>query len=153
MTVPIVRRAQLEDRDQIAEMMALLWSDASIDELRGEVDALVVSGVCGTLPAAIFVAESVSALAGFVQVGLRSHADGCDTSRPVGYIEGWFVREDCRRQGVGKQLVLAAEEWSRAQRCREIASDALIENQLSITAHESLGFEAGDRCVNFRKPL
>lgn len=150
----MVRRARIEDRDQIAEMMALLWPDAVIDGLRGEVEVLISSGIYGTLPAAIYVAEAADGtLAGFLQTGLRSHADGCDPIRPAGYIEGWFVRESHRQQGVGRELMLAAEEWARAQRCREIASDALIDNPLSLAAHESLGFEAVDRCVHYRKPL
>jgi aminoglycoside 6'-N-acetyltransferase I len=64
-------------------------------------------------------------------VGLRSHADGGDESRPVGYVEGWFVAEGWRRQGIGGELVHPAEEWSRAQGCREMASGALIDNLLS----------------------
>jgi len=46
---------------------------------------------------------------GFLEVGLRSHADGCNPSRPVGYIEGWYVTEDHRRCGVGRNLLAKAE--------------------------------------------
>src|SRR6185437_10945650 len=31
---------------------------------------------------------------GFLEVGLRSHADGRNPLRLVGYIEGWYVAED-----------------------------------------------------------
>jgi aminoglycoside 6'-N-acetyltransferase I len=34
-----------------------------------------------------------------------------------------------------------------------MASDALIDNEPSIDAHEALGFEIVDRCVHFRKNL
>jgi aminoglycoside 6'-N-acetyltransferase I len=86
----------------------------------------------GTSPMAIFVSREESGrLNRFVEVGLRSHADGCDESRPVGYVEGWFVAEGWRRQGIGGELVHTAEEWSRAQGCREMASDALIDNTVS----------------------
>jgi len=37
-------------------------------------------------------------LVGFLEVGLRSHADGCDPAQPVGYVEGWFVAPDHRGQ-------------------------------------------------------
>ncbi|MGA8670742.1 MAG: GNAT family N-acetyltransferase [Terracidiphilus sp.] len=90
---------------------------------------------------------------GFLQVGLRSHADGCDTSRPVGFIEGWLVRDRFRGQGIGSALVRAAEDWSRERGCLEMASDALIENEESQRAHEALGFDVVDRCVHFRKRL
>ena len=92
-------------------------------------------------------------MVGFLEVGMRSHADGCDPSRAVGFVEGWFVQEGLRNRGVGKELMLAAEEWARAQGCLEMASDALIDNHLSHRAHEALGFEVVDRCVHFRKGL
>jgi aminoglycoside 6'-N-acetyltransferase I len=92
-------------------------------------------------------------LIGFLEVGLRSHADGCNPLKPVGYVEGWFVREAFRNQGAGRELMRAAEGWARAQGCVEIASDVLIDNPGSQRAHSALGFEVVDRCVHFRKTL
>lgn len=135
-------------------MRVLLWPESSLEEQLEETDALQTTGMSGTLPAAIYVSQDADgALTGFLEVGLRSHADGCDTARPVGFIEGWFVREEARGRGEGRQLLLAAEEWCRTQRCRELASDALIDNEGSQSAHRALGFEVVDRCVHFRKPL
>src|SRR5579863_8299788 len=132
----------------------MLWPDASIEEHLAEVDAWLATGMNGTLPSTTFVSDcDEGVLAGFLEVGLRSHADGCDTLRPVAFIEGWFVREEFRGQGMGGELMLAAEEWARSQRCREMASDALIDNAESLSAHEAMGFEVVDRCVHFRKPL
>ena len=106
------------------------------------------------LPMAIFVAlDDGGALTGFLEAGLRSHADGCDPAIPTGYIEGWFVREEFRNRGIGRDLMRAAEEWALSQGCREMASDALIDNTVSLHAHEALGFEVVDRCVHFRKGL
>lgn len=106
------------------------------------------------MPTAIFVAECENQmLAGFLETGLRSHADGCDPSRAVGFIEGWYVRAGYRRRGIGKSLVTAAEEWARGKGCREMASDTLIENHSSQEAHEALGYAVVDRCVHYRKSL
>ncbi len=74
-------------------------------------------------------------------------------AQPVGFIEGWYVREVHQGQGVGRALMQAAEEWARARQCREMASDALIDNEESLRAHLALGFEEVDRCVHFRKQL
>ena len=105
-------------------------------------------------PVAWLVAEDASgAMIAFLEVGLRSHADGCDTRRAVGYVEGWFVREEHRRKGIGAALMRAAEDWARAHGCREMASDALIDNATSQTAHTALGFDVVDRCIRFRKTL
>lgn len=135
-------------------MRASLWPDASAAEHFSEVEAALQGHAGGTLPIVTFVAEAGEGkLCGFLEAGLRSHADGCDTRQPVGFVEGWFVREVYRGQGVGRALMLAAEDWARAQGCIEMASDALIDNEESLRAHGALGFEVVDRCVHFKKLL
>ena len=135
-------------------MRASLWPDASAAEHFSEVEAALQGHAGGALPIVTFVAEACEGkLCGFLEAGLRSHADGCDTRQPVGFVEGWFVREVYRGQGVGRALMLAAEDWARAQGCIEMASDALIDNEESLRAHGALGFEVVDRCVHFKKPL
>jgi aminoglycoside 6'-N-acetyltransferase I len=150
----LIREAQLDDAAELAAMMAILWPDRSLDEHRAEAELMIRTRMCGTLPAIFFVAlEDGWKLIGFVQVGLRSHADGCDPAQPVGYIEGWFVDECRRGAGVGRRLIKTAEEWSRLKECREMASDALLNNEISQRAHRALGFEVVDSCVVFRKRL
>lgn len=154
MPVTSIRTARPGDEDELAELRALLWPDGTVEEHRGEVQKLIQSGMSGTLPAAVLVAiDGGEGLTGFLEVGLRSHADGCDVARPVGYVEGWFVREEFRGQGIGKLLMKAAEDWSRTHGCREIASDALVDNMESREAHAALGFEVVDLCVHLRKGL
>ena len=154
MTNPKVRQARRRDRDELAKMQALLWPAGLPEELLKELDDALNHRAPGTLPVVLLVStDENEALTGFLSAGLRSHADGCDPSRPVGYVEGWFVHEKFRNQGVGKALLNSAEEWARAQGCAEMASDALIENEGSQRAHEALGFEVVDRCVHYRKKL
>jgi aminoglycoside 6'-N-acetyltransferase I len=139
---------------QLAAMRLALWPGGSFDEHLEEIDVLLETGMNGTLPAATFVAEDMQgALAGFVDAGLRSHADGCDPQRPIGFIEGWYVVEALRNCGIGGGLIRVAEDWARAQGCMEMASDALFDNQASLAAHEALGFQVVDRCFHFRKAL
>ena len=107
-----------------------------------------------TMPLVILVAEaSDRILAGFLEIDLRSHADGCNPSRPVGYIEGWYVAENHRHRGIGRKLLAVAEDWARSQGCVEIASDTWVDNELSQRVHEALGYEVVDRCVHYRKTL
>ena len=77
-------------------------------------------------------------MVGFLQVDLRSHADGCNPSQSVGYVEGWYVAGDHRHSGVGRKLLAKAEDWARSYRCVEMASDAIVDNVLSQCAHEAL---------------
>lgn len=149
-----IRRAQASDREALVEMRVALWPESSSEEQRAEVDAWLGHDAGSTLPLTILVAEDSSgAVTGFLEVGLRSHADGCDTAHPVGYVEGWFVCEAWRGHGLGRELMRAAEEWARAEGAVEMASDALIDNLGSQDAHRALGFEEVDRCVHLRKRL
>jgi aminoglycoside 6'-N-acetyltransferase I len=149
-----VRLARESDRNALAQMRALLWPDAGVEEHLWELDAILRNLMIGTLPMAILVSEDENgALIGFLEVGLRSHADGCDPARPVGFVEGWFVQEEFRNRGFGGELMRAAMDWARTQGCLEMASDALIDNKGSHRAHEALGFDVVDRCVHFRKAL
>jgi aminoglycoside 6'-N-acetyltransferase I len=101
----------------------------------------------------IFVVERADGtLAGFVEVGSRPYADGCDTS-PVGYVEAWYVDPDVRRSGLGRALLGAAEDWARSRGYKEMASDALLGNDGSLEAHLRAGYQVVDRIVQFRKQL
>ena len=148
-----IREAQPSDREALAGLRALLWPDATVQQHAADLDC-VFKGTNGTMPVAVFVSQHQDGnLTGFLEIGLRSHADGCDTSRPVGFVEGWFVQPLFQKRGIGRELMCAAEEWARGHGCREIASDALIDNELSLRAHQAMGFEVVDRCVHFRKSL
>jgi aminoglycoside 6'-N-acetyltransferase I len=148
-----IRAAERADCAELARLRAMLWPETSAAEHRRQLE-LGFTAAAAPLPTAIFVAECENeTLVGFLETGLRSHADGCDPSRAVGFIEGWYVREGYRRQGIGKALVIAAEKWARGEGCREMASDALIANHSSQKAHEALGYAIVDRCVHYRKSL
>lgn len=149
-----VRPAQSDDKDALGELRHALWPASSAEAHAQEVSPVLAGGTYGTLPLVNLVAEDANGtLVGFLEIGLRSHADGCDPSRPVGYVEGWYVVETHRGRKIGAQLMAAAEDWARAQGCREIASDTWIDYTGSQRAHEALGFEVVDRCVHYRKAL
>jgi aminoglycoside 6'-N-acetyltransferase I len=150
----IVRSAQLDDVPEVARMCHSLWPNASAAEHAEELLTLVGGKSSAPLPATVLLAEDARGhFVGFIEVGLRSHADGCNPSRPSGYIEGWYVTPAYRRKGVGARLVSAAEDWAREQGCTEMASDAWLDALDSQRAHEALGFEVVDRCVHYRKDL
>jgi aminoglycoside 6'-N-acetyltransferase I len=150
----MIRPAAPSDLDRLAQLLHALWPDGSVAEHAQEL-AIKLSGQNPSpLPLTYFVAESPDRqLIGFAEVGLRSHADGCDPAHPAGYLEGWYVDPAFRRQGIGRALLATAEDWARSQGCREMASDALIDNNLSQQVHATLGFEVVDRCVHYRKQL
>ena len=92
-------------------------------------------------------------LLGFAEVAVRTDfVNGC-RHRPALFLEGIFVRPECRGRGVARALVEAAGDWGVRQGCREFASDVEIDDENSLAAHRGLGFEETERVVYFRKPL
>jgi aminoglycoside 6'-N-acetyltransferase I len=135
-------------------MCEALWPKFSAEEHAQELRLILEGKAALTMPLTILVAEaSDGRLVGFVEVDLRSHADGCNPAQPVGYIEGWYVAGAHRQRGIGKKLVAEAEDWARSHSCVEMASDAISDNELSQCAHAALGYEVVDRCVHYRKKL
>jgi aminoglycoside 6'-N-acetyltransferase I len=129
MASPAIRLAQDSDRVALAKMRAALWPDASFEDHLKELE----SGPVGSLPTATFVAHAEGGVVGFLDAGLRSHADGCDPA----------TRRLRRRLVRGRTLPQA---WSRR------GSDASGRKNWR-EAHQALGFEVVDRCVHFRKKL
>jgi aminoglycoside 6'-N-acetyltransferase I len=127
-----------------------LWPHGSVEE--HEADVAVMPGADNPELAAVFVApRSQGGLCGFLEMSVRSYAEGCDGPTP--YVEGWYTDPDVRGRGVGAALVAAAEAWAAARGYREMASDALLENVDSHRAHMALGFQEVERSVHFRKDI
>ena len=139
-----VRRYEPADRREYQRMREALWPDCS--------DADNDSWFARDDAATFLALRDDGTLCGFVEVGSRPYAEGCDSS-PVGYMEGWWVDEDMRRRGAGRALFTAAEDWARWKGYTEIASDALIDNAVSHEAHRRCGYTEVERLVTFRKSL
>jgi aminoglycoside 6'-N-acetyltransferase I len=133
-------------------MREALYPEPPIAEIDDWLDA-AESGGTHPVGVAVLVADrGDGSLAGFVEIGSRNYAEGCETS-PVAYLEGWYVDPDARRKGLGRRLQRAAEDWARSNGFTEMASDAELHNDVSLGAHLSLGFEEVERQVCFRKRL
>jgi molybdopterin synthase catalytic subunit/predicted N-acetyltransferase YhbS len=148
-----IRPLQPKDFDEWRRMRCALWPTFTPEQIDAEAREHAASGSIHGAPTVVFVADRGDGrLGGFVDASLRPMADGCRTS-PVGYLEGWYVDEDARRQGVGGALVRAAEEWARARGCTEMASDCLGWNHVSFTAHQHLGYATAEREITFHKAI
>ena len=154
MKTPSIRPALPSDLSQLAVLRNALWPESSVEEHARELAAILATKASGIVPMSIFVAVSEDgSVLGFLEASLRSTVDSCDTAQPVGYVEGWYVVGHARRQGCGRALLRVAEDWARAQGCREIASDTPMDNPISQQAHSALGFSVSGHSVNFRKFL
>ena len=152
--LPVTTRPALpSDLEAVTQLALALWPDAPAAEHREHAAAILSGEPPSTLPLTLIVAEVERVVVGFIEVGLRSHADGCDPRHPVGFVEGWCVEARHQRRAVGRALMAAAEQWARSHGAREMASDTWIDEEGSQRAHAALGFEVVDRCMHFRKAL
>src|SRR5438552_7225529 len=144
----IIRPARPRDRASWLRLRRSLWPRCSDHKHRLEMAQLAKSG------GIVLVAEnSRGRLIGFAEVSLRhDHVDGASIC-PVPYLEAWFVEPSFRKRGLGRLLIDAVEHWAGTRGYTELASDALIENTLSISLHKRLGFSEIDRNVTFLKAL
>jgi aminoglycoside 6'-N-acetyltransferase I len=144
----IVRRAGPGDEVVYAELRVELWPGIPSPENLRECREVLAAADQAVLLAETPRGQTV----GFAEVSLRPLAEGCST-RPVGYLEGWYVRPDARHRGVGRRLMEAAELWARERGCTEMASDTEVGNIASEEAHQRLGYTIVGRIVTFRKSL
>jgi aminoglycoside 6'-N-acetyltransferase I len=91
--------------------------------------------------------------AGFAEAALRMDYVNGTHSSPVVFLEGLYVTPRARRQGIGRALVSEVCRWARTIGCSEVASDALLANEVSHAVHCALGFAETERVVFYRKEL
>ena len=91
--------------------------------------------------------------AGFAEAALRTDYVNGAQSSPVAFLEGLYVTPGARRHGIGRALVAEVCRWARAIGCSELASDALLANEVGQEVHRALGFAETERVVFYRKPL
>jgi len=142
-----VRKITREDKAEWLRMRKGIWPEAPDEYLDYDMEDVLSSD-----QSIVFFAMDEGAPIGMIEVRLRESAECC-FSTPVGYIEAWFVDEKLRGKGVAGILTNAAENWARAQGCKEMASDTWLENETSIRAHAKMGYAEVERLVHFVKQL
>src|SRR5437016_5535036 len=116
MPAPRIRQAQREDQASWLHLRRSLWPHCSDHKHHLEMGQLWKSG------GVEFVAENDQGeLIGFAEVSLRhDHVDGASIC-PVPYLEAWFVEAPFRKQGVGRALLRAVEQWALSRGFTELA--------------------------------
>ena len=142
-----LRIAKPGDRAGWEKLRSRLWPECPLERHRLEIEQLLAgSGV-------VALASVGKELVGLAEVSVRvDHVEGT-TSAPVAYLEGWYVAEKFRGQGIGRVLLAFAEKWAAEHGFQELASDAELANANSIRLHKTVGFREAGRSVHFVKSL
>lgn len=144
-----IRPLQEKDLPEWFRLRKLLWDASSDDEHHNEMLEILEHGDNQL----VLVAETGNGrLSGFLEASIRPFVEDCNSDQ-VGYLEGWFVESEYRMRGIGRSLVRAAEDWARRKGCTEMASDAELGNEMSVRAHQNLGYIETSRLVHLPKEL
>jgi aminoglycoside 6'-N-acetyltransferase I len=145
-----LERCSSLDQPGWLEFRLALWTDATADEHRAYM-AISLAQPERFLQLMMYDDQRVPI--GFIEGSIRADYVNGTESSPVGFIEGVFVSPAWRRRGIARQLYGAIGDWAKARGCRELASDALLDNEASQRAHLALGFRETERVVYFAKAL
>lgn len=144
----MIRKAEMQDIHILTELALLLWPHHTAEEMQEDMAGIMVQS-----DAAFFLAYNGGNAIGFAQCQLRhDYVEGTHFS-PVGYLEGIYVAEVCRKQGIARELLSACESWAKAKGCTEFASDCELDNAQSLQFHLNVGFEEANRIICFTKKL
>lgn len=134
------------DISVIADLAVLLWSGHSAGDLRNEFTEILSKD-----SSQIFLKYENDIPVGFAQCQLRNdYVEGTETTC-VGYLEGIFVKENCRGCGYAKELLEKCEKWAESKDCKEFASDCKTDNDVSFRFHKAMGFTEANRIICFTK--
>lgn len=144
----MVRKAEKQDLEILANLAVQMWDSHSVSELIVEFSEIMEKG-----NSQFFLKYENDIPIGFAQCQLRyDYVEGTKTS-PVGYLEGIFIKEGYRNKGYAKELLAECEVWTKGNGCQEFASDCEIDNIDSFQFHKSMDFTEVNRIICFAKTL
>lgn len=144
----MIKNANIEDLTVVANLAIDLWSNHNFEDLKEEMKEIILSKFA--LIALYYQNNNPIA---FAQCQLRTdYVEGTESS-PVGYLEGIYVQDKYRKQGVAKELLKYCEKWAKENSCIEFASDCEINNIESYNFHLKVGFIEANRIICFKKRL
>jgi len=146
----MIERCASVQQDGWLSLRQALWPDCAREQHLSEMSLFCASP--GRYAEFVAYASSGKAI-GFIEAAVRTDYVNGTRFSPVVFLEGIYVVPEARQKGVARALVSAVERWALTVGCREFASDASVENQLSHTVHRALGFQETERVAFFRKSL
>lgn len=137
-----------EHLEQWTRLGVMLWPGHSFAELRESFLQILRSP-----KETAFLCRVGQDYAGFINVSFRvDYVEGSESS-PTGYVEGIYVKELYRRQGIAKRLLEQGEAWALSRGCTQMGSDIEADNGGSYEFHTKAGFQEANRLICFIKDI
>jgi GNAT superfamily N-acetyltransferase len=140
-----LRPATASDAGRLAELCGQLGYPSSAHQLRQRLADILPDG-----SQAICVAEAPGGeMAGWVHVALRPLLE-TDRQAEIG---GLVVDGAHRRRGLGRRLMVWAEDWARGRGCVVVQLRSNVERQYTPPFYEGIGYTETKMARTFRKEL
>jgi GNAT superfamily N-acetyltransferase len=141
---PIIRRASLEDAEQIARLSTQLGYPCTTEETRRR-----LATIQGHADHVVLVSEYDGSVIAWIHL-LAHPSLVADTPAEVA---GLVVDESYRGHGVGQSLMAAAEQWAREQGCGSVRLRSNVKRSRAHIFYQRLGYELWKSSHAFRKEL
>lgn len=145
----IIRRVDPSDKEQLIRLIGGLWKTdirerklknltpfaayKDIDkEILREAEEYLTKGYC------TFVAEIEGQLVGYIAGTIKTRED--KILDKAGYISNWYVNDEYRNNGVGKQLWEKLVVYFKEQKCTHLLLDIWAENTTAHETYKRMGF-------------
>lgn len=132
----------------VTNLALLLWSEHKFEDLAQELKKIINSE-----NSVVFICFDKTTEVAFAQFSLRFDYVEGTLATPVAYLEGIYVKEQYRNNGVAKRLIEMGEKWAKENKCSQMASDCELTNDDSLAFHLKCGFREVNRVICFVKDI
>lgn len=133
---------------RLAEVSRLPWLPGEATDQFAASGCEQAAAAIGQGGHAVFIASGRGTPLGFVHVHLDQSAF---TGEMVGYVSVVAVAANAAGSGVGRRLMLAAEDWARRQGCALITLEVFAANTVARSVYDRLGYQ--EQTVKLAKKL
>lgn len=143
-----IRKITNKDFEGWYSLVVKLWPGEVKEEMKVEFNEVLSED-----DKEIYVSLDNDKYIGFINLSTRKdYVEGSESS-PVGYVEGIYVEDEYRKNGVARKLIDKAIEFSKERGYKELGSDTELKNKLSQKFHESIGFDKAEVIVHYIKKI
>lgn len=130
-----------------------IWLDFATMVWQSKRSDLQTEFLAGHFPNEFLYYNQEQEAVAWISLSLRKEYVEGARAFPVAYLEGIAVKPAYRKQGFAHQLLCFAKDWARNLGATQLASDALLDNNISQAVHTALGFREVSRSVHFIRDL